>query len=376
MFNEQPPSNQNQSGGGSMPPRQPHSQPPQRPPQYPPPMMPPRIPPRRNNTAAWVFVALITGFFLPICACMILIMMPFIGLSTLSESFDSSSDVETGPAVGVIDLVGTIATGDGYGATTGRFQTQLDWMAENTDVKALVIRANSPGGGVSASDEMWYMLDQFRLETGMPVVIYMHGTCASGCLYVASAGDELIANRASVVGSIGVISYFFDTSELLTDLGVQVDVVATADSKDFGSFFRPLTESEREFWLQQTNLLLDIFIDVVANRPGSTLSPTDVRELATGQVWVASEARDLGLIDLLGYEDDAFERAAALAGMGPNYRIQEYPFDFDLFSIFSGSGFSVENPLALPSTDDLLNELQQPPIQYRWMGPYDAPLAE
>lgn len=338
---------------------------------YPPQMMQ-APPPRPHNTVAWVFVALITGFFLPICACAVLAASSLVGFGAIVNSIDGDS--ETGPAVGVIDLVGVISTGNGFGASTGRFQEQLDWMADNDDVRALVIRANSPGGGVSPSDEMWNMVQRFRQDTGKPVVVYMHGTCASGCLYVSSAADQLMASRATVVGSIGVISYFFDTSELLADIGVAVEVVETADSKDFGSFFRPLSEDERTFWQGQSELLLDIFIDVLANRPGSTLSLGDVRELATGQVWVASEALDLGLIDELGYEQDALDQAADLAGLGSNYRVQEYPYDFGFFEIFSNPGFSLDGYFAMPSTDDLMNQLQQPALQYRWMGPYESPV--
>jgi protease IV len=375
MYNDPQSPQGNQQGSGSS------SNPPSGPPRYTPPPYynpPPRNEGNGGRTVAWVFVSLITGFLLPVCACGLLIAFSLVGLGSLGSDF-TGADTETGPAVGVIDLVGPLTTGDSFNASTGYFQERLDWMADNDDVEALVIRANSPGGGVNASDEMWNMLREFRDDTGKPVVVYMHGTCASGCLYVAAAADELIATRNSIIGSIGVISTFFDASELLDDIGVEITTVETADSKDFGSFYRPLTEEEREFWESQIDVVLENFIEVVANRTGSTLTTGDVSELATGRVWIGEEALNLGLVDALGYEEDALDRAADLAGMN-GYRVQEYPFDFNFFNFFNAPGFEAnleeltpQQVFALPTTNDLLDSLQQPPLQYRWMGPAELP---
>lgn len=380
MFNEPNPPNEEPSS--APPPKQPFNdmggRPAQPPSTYRPPVPPPMAylppPPASNNTgkiAFWVIAATATGFFLPICACTFVCIVSIASLSALSSDL---SGEETGPAVGVIELVGPISTGGGFGATTENFQAQLDYMADHDEVEAVVIRANSPGGGVNASDEMWYALDQFRQDTGMPVVVYMQGTCASGCLYVASAADELFANRNTLVGSIGVISTFFNAEELLEDIGVEAQVIATGETKDFGSLFREITPEEENFWRTQIEIVLDTFIDVVANRPGSTLSTGQVRELADGKVWIAPEALNLGLIDQLGYDEDAIAYAASLAGMR-DYRVLEYPFNFDFFEIFNvASNFdTLEGYFALPSTNDLLDSLQQPPLQYRYLGPYDQP---
>lgn len=364
-------------GGGQRPPQPP----PQGGPYYRPPMqppmgyLPPPAPPPPNNTgkvAFWIITATTTGFFLPICACVFVCIVSFGSLAALSSDF--SGDSESGPAVGIVELSGTISTGGGFGASTESFQAQLDYMADNSDVKAVVIRANSPGGGVNGSDEMWYAVEQFRQDTGKPVVVYMQGICASGCLYMAAAADELFANRNTLVGSIGVISTFFSVEELLDDLGIEAEIIASGESKDFGSFFRDITPEEEAYWRTQIEVVLDNFIDVVANRDGSTLSAGDVRELATGQVWIASEAINLGLIDQIGYEDDAVAFAASLAGIS-NYRVLEYPYNFDFLEIFSVASDldELEGYFALPTSDDLLNSLQQPPLQYRYLGPYEQP---
>jgi protease-4 len=318
----------------------------------------------------WVIIGMFVGFMAPVCACISLIVISAFSFNSLLGQLQDA-DEEEGDGIGIIDLTGPISTGDGFGATTGNLQTQLEWMNDQEDVKAVVIRANSPGGGVNASDEIWDMVRSFD----KPIVVYVHGTCASGCLYIASAADEIIASRNSQIGSIGVISTFFNVSELMDDIGVEVDVVITGENKDFGSPFREITEEERAFWQEQIELILDNFIEVVANRDGSNLTEADVRVMATGQVWVASQALDLELIDSIGYEDDAVRTAARLATIRTrNIRTIEYPFDFNLFELF-GSPFlgSAEGYFDLPTAEDVLETFQQPALQYRYYGPYDRP---
>ncbi len=323
-----------------------------------------------NRTALWVLLSTLAGMATPICLCVCLCMGSFVGLSTWAGQLDTTE--ETGPAVGVIDLTGPIIGGDSlFSASTGYMREQIKWMEESNDVKAIVIRANSPGGSVDPSDTIWHEVSKIN----KPVVVSVQGMCASGCLYISSAADEIWATRSSLVGSIGVISTFFNAQELLDDLGIDVQTVATGENKDFGSMFRPLTPEEEEYWRGQSELLLTNFIQAVASRPGSTLTEADVRELATGRVWVASEAKDRGLVDEIGYEEDAIQRAADLAGMS-SYRVQEYPFAFDFFNIF-GTGFSAaeglsEGYFAMPTSQEILDSLQQAPLQYRYFGPYDG----
>lgn len=332
------------------------------------PMSPP--PPRSSEgrTALWVIIAMLVGFMVPICTCISLVALTFLGFASLVNQFEP--EAETGPAIGIIDLNGIITGGNSFGASRGYLLDQIEWMEKNSDVRAIVVRANSPGGDASASDEIWYALSQVE----KPVVISMQGLCASGCLYIASAGDEIFATRNSLVGSIGVISTFFNAEELIDEIGVEVEVIATGNSKDFGSLFRELTPEEEAYWREQIAVTLDHFIQTVANRPGSQLSTGQVRELATGEVWVAPIAFDLKLIDQIGYEEQAIERAADLANLR-NYRLQEYPLEFNLLRLFSPTSFLQDVPeglFELPNTYDVLESFQQPALQYRYFGPYDG----
>lgn len=348
----------------------PYYQPPQ-PPQfnYPPPAPPSNSGRDTRRTAFWIIFSMLAGFFVPICAVAFMCFVSFMGLSYVINNL-SDVDVTDGPTIGIIDLEGPIYGGTGPGASEEFMTEQIQWMDENSDIKAIVVRADSPGGDANASDIIWYELSKVE----KPVVIYVEGMCASGCLYIASAGDEIMASRNSLVGSIGVISVFFNAEELLDKVGVEANVIATGESKDFGSMFRDMTPEEEDYWRRQIADVLDNFIDVVANRPNSTLSVADVRELATGEVWSAPTAQQNGLVDDIGYEDKAIKRAADLAGIS-SYEVQEYPFDYFTWSTFfaSASQLQVESVYTLPTTDDLLNSLQQPGLQYRYFGPYDNP---
>lgn len=323
-----------------------------------------------NRTALWVIAAMSTGFLLPICACVGLCFTVTIWFNTAFDGLQESQDL-SGPAIGIIELSGPIYSGDAFGASEGHLRSQIEWMEDTEDIKAIVIRANSPGGEVNASDEIWHAVSQIN----KPVVVSVQGTCASGCLYIASGADEIYATRSSLVGSIGVISYFFNAEELLDKIGVEADVIATGEAKDFGSLFRDMTPAEEAFWRDQMSILLDNFISAIANRSGSTLSEADVRELATGQAWIAEDALQLGLIDEIGYEEDAVERAADLAGIS-SYRVQEYPFTLGIFSdLFSISARLAERDslFEIPDSRDLVESIQQPSLQYRYMGPADHP---
>lgn len=362
--------------GGYRPPQQPPPYIQQGPPQpnysAPPPY---QMPPPQNNgnevnrAARWVLIGTLAGFFVPICGIAMLCVASLVGFSYLVNNF-TDEDITDGPTIGLIDLTGPIYSGTGAGASEEFMSEQIQWMDDNPDIKAIVVRADSPGGDANASDIIWDELNQVE----KPVVIYVEGMCASGCLYIASAGDEIMASRNSLVGSIGVISMFFNAEELLDDIGVEVNIIATGESKDFGSMFRDMTPEEEDYWRTQIADVLENFIDVVANRPNSPLTKAEVRELATGQVWSAGIAKDRGLVDSIGYERDAIERAADLASIR-SYDVQEYPYDYFMWLTFfsNASAFQMESAFELPNSNDVMESLQQPSLQYRYFGPYDNP---
>jgi protease-4 len=333
---------------------------------YPPP------PQRRGGggtSPTWIILAMVVGFMLPVCACGILTLVGVVSLGSLTALVEEGADTGEGAGVGVIDLKGVIVQGDTVvAAASDNLIRDIEWMNDNSDVKAILIRANSPGGDANASDIIWQALDR----VDKPVVISVNGLCASGCYYIAMAGtpNEIYATPNSLIGSIGVISTFFNVQELADDIGIQVQVIATGENKDFGSPFRPLTEEEEAYWREQIAVILDTFISkVVAGRPN--LSEGDIRELANGRVWTASIAQENGLIDGIKYESEAMDRAAELGGLkAGDYRIIETPFEPDFWEILLAGSPGFSTKLELPSAYDLINAIQQGPIQYRYLGPY------
>ncbi|NJL95209.1 MAG: signal peptide peptidase SppA [Anaerolineae bacterium] len=316
----------------------------------------------------WLFAALF--------ACGLLFFAGLLSLGVFAAGL-GLEDQASGPGVGLIQLDGVIFQGEGIGAATERVTRDIEWMEENDDVEAIVIEANSPGGGVNASDLIWNRLAQVE----KPVYVSINGLCASGCYYIimGATPDQIYATPNSLIGSIGVISTFFNAQELLDEIGVEVQVVVTGDSKDFGSFFRPLTEEEQAFWREQINYALDNFITRIAGGRANHLTEAEIRALANGRVWYASVALDLGLIDGLLYPEDVLDLAAQDAGLGSNYRVIESPFVPTVLDLFLASDvpsglaeFDGTVSVEVPQAQDWVDALQQPELQYRYLGPYSG----
>ncbi|HLA41876.1 MAG TPA: signal peptide peptidase SppA [Aggregatilineales bacterium] len=325
------------------------------------------------SSPVWIILAMMVGFLLPVCACMALTFAGVIGLGSLSSLIDESADTGSGEGIGVIELSGLIIQGEGIGAASENFIRDLEWMDDNDDVKAIVIRANSPGGDANASDVIWHALEKIE----KPVYVAVDGMCASGCYYVAMAADanEIYATPNSLIGSIGVISMFINIEDLSDELGVEAQIIATGANKDFGSPFRELTEDEVVYWREQINNTFEIFINrVTTGRPN--LSEGQVRELANGRVWASSIAQQRGLIDGIMYVDEVYDYAADQVNLDDDYRLIESPYEPTFLDfLFSDSpGFSAK--VEFPDASDISAMLQQPPIQYRYLGPYGGALPE
>jgi len=172
---------------------------------------------------------------------------------------------------------------------------QLDKAGRDQRVKAVILRINSPGGGVVASELMYDEILHFR-KSGKPVVAVMMDVAASGGYYIACACDEIVAQPSTVTGSIGVMMQMFDFSGTMSKIGIQSDAISSGTFKDIGSPFRTMRPEERELFQQIINEMYERFVDrVVAGR--SKLDEPTVRGLADGRVFTASQARDKGLID-------------------------------------------------------------------------------
>jgi protease-4 len=233
-----------------------------------------------------------------------------VGLAVLSAiiigRLGRSDGVTSAPRVGVIRLEGEIDS-------ARDFLEELRKLEEDRRVRALVVRIDSPGGGVAATQEIFDGLRRYSARGERPLVASFGGLATSGGYYVGCAAEKIVCEPGSLTGSIGVLLSFSDASELLRKLGVRVEVVKSGARKDFGGFWRALTDDEREML---DGIVADAhaqFTAAVAEARG--LSPEQVQELADGRIFTGRQALAAGLVDSLGFEKDAIAVAAGLAGL-------------------------------------------------------------
>jgi protease-4 len=219
--------------------------------------------------------------------------------------------------VAVIDVDGLLLNARTSGLFTSgdnpvsAFREKLDAAAEDKRVKAVVVRINSPGGAVTASDIMYQDLLAFRQQTHKPVVACMMDVAASGGYYLAMASDCVYAHPTTVTGSIGVIMSLYNAHGLLAMLGVSSDPIKSGPKKDLGNPARPMTDEERAILQGMVNRFYGEFVHVVGE--GRHMPEAKVRELADGRVYTGLDAQKLGLVDKVGYLEDALQEAMDLA---------------------------------------------------------------
>ena len=182
-------------------------------------------------------------------------------------------------------------------------------------MKAVILRLDTPGGEVTASDIIYHEVLRFKERTGRPVVGLMMSVAASGGYYIASACDVIVAHPSSLTGSIGVISIFPSLESLMSKVGVKVNVIKSGPSKDSGSPFREMTEEDRKLFQVIIDEYYEGFLEVVARGRKGKVPAADLRTIADGRIYTAPQALKLGLIDAIGYFDDAFGKAKDLASL-------------------------------------------------------------
>jgi len=221
----------------------------------------------------------------------------------------------------MIDIDGTISSALETGflarekSVVARVFERLERAAADPLVKAVILRLDTPGGEVTASDIVYHEVLRFKERTGRPVVGLMMSVAASGGYYIASACDVIVAHPSSLTGSIGVISIFPSLESLMSKVGVKVNVIKSGPSKDSGSPFREMTEEDRKLFQVIIDEYYEGFLEVVARGRKGKVPAADLRTIADGRIYTAPQALKLGLIDAIGYFDDAFGQAKDLASL-------------------------------------------------------------
>jgi len=194
------------------------------------------------------------------------------------------------------------------------YMEKLQKAAGDKNVKAVVLRINSPGGTVGASDLMYHQIREFKRHTNKPVVAYIMDVGASGGYYVACGCDGIMAQPSCVTGSIGTIMQTMSFAGTMNLLGIRAEAIKSGDLKDMGSPLKDLRPEERKVLQELVMHFYGDFLDVVEQgRP--KLSRTKIEQLADGRVYTADQAKKNGLVDRIGYPEDAIRWAKELAGL-------------------------------------------------------------
>jgi protease-4 len=246
------------------------------------------------------------------------------------------------------------------------FKHMLDQAAEDEQVKAIVLRLQSPGGTVESSDRMYHRLREFRRKKDIPVVALIEGIGASGAYYVACGADRLMVEPTALTGSIGVRAMFVDLSKLLTEWGVHVESIQTGPFKDTGSPFRPLRPEEKQRWEELMKHFYSRFLDVVLEGREGKMNREKLVSLANGDVYTADEAVRYGLVDRVGYLDEAVREAQELAGL-EKARVVEYRRLFRLLSLLEARA-KANDPLESTVARGF-RQWYMPTFYYLWAEP-------
>ena len=239
---------------------------------------------------------------------------------------------------------------------------QIEAARQDRTIKGLIIRVDSPGGTISASDRIYKEIRDYRRERGLPAVAFMQGIAASGGYYTSVACEKIIAEPTAITGSIGVVMMHFVFENLLENkLGIQPVFLTKGAKKDWPSSFR--APSQEELAYLQDRLLepsYQRFVSVVKEGRQEVLSAGEVEKLADGSIFVADQALQVKLIDQVGYLDDAIATVQAMAGI-EDAQVIEYRRPFSLFGLLSAKS----GPF--PKLDrKTLFEFGTPQILYLW----------
>ena len=332
-------------------PQQPQPQPQpqyyQAPPQYAQPVyvQAPYQPAPQKKSRGWIVaIVMIVCLFAFTMFC---IAMCTSSVNSLSVKGGSSIESLNGDAVAIINIDGTIQY-DNTACSPEGLKELLDEAEDNDHIKAVVLRVNSGGGTATAGEEMAEYVRQFAKVK--PVVVSSASINASAAYEISSQANYIFVAKSTEIGAIGTAMQLTDISGLLDMLGVNMEVITSADEKDSSYGYRPLTDQEREEYQRMVDQINDVFVQNVADGRGMTLEA--VRALATGMPFTGIDAVKNGLADEIGTREDAIEKAAELAGITDYTTTDLYFTDYDLSSLATLLGESNT------SLDDLVSALK------------------
>lgn len=260
------------------------------------------------------------------------------------KSFDRdyiSGNRDSDNLILVVPVCGVIHSGDAEnmlseeGAAASKICGQLKIAAKNKDVKAVIVKIDSPGGEVVASDQIYNAIKTVR-AAGKPVIAQMNSLAASGGYYVAVGCDKIIAHPMTTTGSIGVIVQTYKYYNLFQKIGLESEPYTSGAMKDLLSGTRPTSPAEKELIQRHVNSVYEYFVKVCAEgRPGLSVEKIKNSQIGDGRIFLAAEAKKLGMIDQIGYFEDAEKVAASSANIAADYKVISLRRKFSLSTLFS-----------------------------------------
>ncbi len=261
----------------------------------------------------------------------VLVLVFLIGISMFGALFISpkikESKIAGSDKIAIIYVDGMIVGGRGQvglfteGGGTDALIRQLHTARDDNSVKAIVLRINSPGGTVPASQEVGEELKKIR-ALGKPVITSMADMAASGGYWLAACTDKIYANPSTITGSLGVYMPYSNWEELYKKIGVRQEKIKSGPHKDILSPDRQLTEEERAIIQVMVDDMYNQFVEIIAE--GRHMDPATVRQLADGRIYTGRQAKEVGLVDELGNMYDAIDGAAGMVGIQGKPEIIEY----------------------------------------------------
>jgi protease IV len=242
------------------------------------------------------------------------------------------------------------------------FMKQLDYAKEDDSVRAIVLRVNTPGGGVVESAEIHDKIIEIQEEAKKPVYISMGSMAASGGYYIAAPAEKIYASRETLTGSLGVIMQGINYSGLAEKYGVEFMTIKSGPYKDIMSGSREMTEDEREILQEMINNSYEGFVEVISN--GRGMSADEVKKLADGRIYDGRQAKELNLIDDFGHFDDVVSAVKEDKKLG-NAQVVQYSENIGFRSLFGVSAQKVMGKdLELAGLMKLLSEPNSPRLMY------------
>ena len=334
---------------------------------YPPPPMPWPPPPRRSIWGTLFVIVLMIALIVSVGLNLLLLIGSAAGTSASETRQVTLVKGEADQKIAVVAINGVISD-----TSAEQFRRLIHAVEQDAKVKALVLSIDSPGGAVTAADEMYHQVQRFKtIRPGVPVIVSMGSVAASGGYYLACAGDYLFAERSTLTGNIGVLMPRYNFSGLMNKWGVEETTLhATgADFKNAGSMFSPEKPADVAYMQSLIDQAFEQFKSVIRAGRGQKLNkPLD--QIANGMVYMGGTALKLGLIDEVGYTEAAYAHAAKQAGL-TNMTIVRYEQTPSLFQLLTA-----RSPLAAPQSrelhlhidHDLLDVLATPRLMYLWRG--------